>query len=109
MKVKTKKTISLIVSILMIVIIVADIIIPTRLYIIGLLSSGIHTNPESFNENYPYDEPFANLVLKTTAEDSLPDYGLHIVKDLRSIGLEVELKVEERSTFYSQLNHTHDY
>ena len=67
-------------------------------------------NPtRTFREGPRYPEPVANLILRTTAGNNLPDYGLMVVKNLRSMEIDVEMKVEERGTFNAQLNNSYDY
>ncbi len=107
MKNKTKKTIVIVVSSLMIILILTDLVFSTRFFIMHWKKR--NPPPIIFNEGPNYPEPICNLVLKTTAEDRLLDIGLIIVKNLRSILIEVEMKVVERGIFSSQLNVTHDY
>ena len=65
------------------------------------------TNPVEY---FPqHREPLANLVLKTTAEHNLPNFGLIIVRNLRSASIDVELRVETKGQFYASLKRTHDY
>jgi len=53
--------------------------------------------------------PITNFVLKTSGGNIKPDYGLYIVKYLKDIGVEVEIKVEENFVFEAQINYTHNY
>jgi len=50
-----------------------------------------------------------NAVLKTNGGGMYPDYGLMIQQDLRDIGIEIEIKVEEWTVFMGTLSLTHDY
>lgn len=55
-------------------------------------------------------EPIANLVLKTSGiEGWAPDEALLIAQCLREIGIQVEIKIIEWSTFLGILIYTHDY
>ena len=54
-------------------------------------------------------EPFLSLALKTNGGGVRPDYGLYIAEDLREIGIEVEVKVEEWCLFLGSVLSTNDY
>lgn len=51
----------------------------------------------------------AQLVLKTNGGGVRPDYGLHIAQNLRTLGIELEIRVEEWTIFLGTLLLTHDY
>jgi len=60
-------------------------------------------------QNSTAAKAIGNLVLKTNGGGVRPDYAWFIAKDLRDIGIEVTIRVEEWSVFYGTLMKTHDY
>ena len=55
------------------------------------------------------DSAIANLVLKTNGGGYRPDYAWFIAQDLREIGIEITIRVEEWSVFVGTLLVSHDY
>ncbi|MCE7741205.1 MAG: hypothetical protein GOP50_01990, partial [Candidatus Heimdallarchaeota archaeon] len=68
----------------------------TKIVFVLLIIVGICTMSSStFYVNAEIEGCIANLVLKTTGGGVRPDYGLYIAQYLRSLGIEVEVKVDE--------------
>ncbi|MHA1200532.1 MAG: ABC transporter substrate-binding protein, partial [Candidatus Heimdallarchaeaceae archaeon] len=63
----------------------------------------------SFSQKTNAASAIANLVLRTNGGGVRPDYALFIAQDLRNIGIEVEIRVEEWTVFLGALLETHDY
>ena len=105
MKIRTKKTVLQIFAIIMMMLIIVDLVFVG----ISLSVHFRHVNLSNrFNESDRY-YMLSELSLLTTPVDDLLDYGLLISENLRSIGINLELKVEDSSIFLGKLNHTHDY
>ncbi len=56
-----------------------------------------------------YTPTIAHLVFKTSGGGVRPDYGLYIASDLRKIGIEVDVIVEEWSVFVGTILLTYDF
>jgi len=54
-------------------------------------------------------ELIAELTLRVPGGSIIADYGLYIVRDLRDLGVEVQVQMQEWLQFVGQVLYTHDY
>ena len=62
-----------------------------------------------FSQSASSETALADLVLRTNGGGVRPNYAWFIAKDLRYLGFEVTIRVDEWTQFYGALLETHDY